>query len=222
MEEVKSRHRRPRGSLTSDLILDAAEQVACDGFEHLTMRAVAAQLDAAPMALYRHFATKQELVQALLDRVLGRFETTPPTGDWRADLRSFARAHRRVLDEHAWTLAALFSHPNPGLNAIRIGELALGILRRAGFSDEHAFASFSGLLALNYGWSSFASARASDPAYAEEVRESVAALPAAEFPHTVAAASEIGAYGSNRHYELALDQMLNGIGSGPAPEVRVG
>src|SRR3954465_5122971 len=94
------RTRRPRGSLTPEVILDAAEAVAAHGFDKLTMRAVAARLDAVPMALYNHFATKDELVDALLDRVLSRFEAEPAAGDWTKDLRRFARAHRRLLVEH--------------------------------------------------------------------------------------------------------------------------
>src|SRR3954465_11319076 len=87
----------PRTSRTRDVILDAAEEAARDGFDALTMRAVAARLGAAPMALYNHFPTKNALVDALLDRVLGRFEPAPETGDWIEDLRGFARAHRRLL-----------------------------------------------------------------------------------------------------------------------------
>src|SRR3954463_6756480 len=90
------RRRRPRGSLTPEGILDAAEAVAAQGFEALSMRAVAARLGAVPMALYNHFATKEELVDALLDRVLRRFEPEPATDDWTRDLRSFAQAHRRL------------------------------------------------------------------------------------------------------------------------------
>ena len=160
---TKRATRRPRGSLTPEVILDAAEEVAGQGFEALTMRAVAAKLGAVPMALYNHFATKEQLVDALLDRVLGRFEPVPPTDDWSADLRAFARAHRRLLTDHAWAVAPLFSHPSPGIGAIRIGELALAILRRAGFSDAHAVAAFSAVIALNYGWSSFTTARDLDP-----------------------------------------------------------
>ena len=107
------RTRRPRGSLTPDAILDAAEEVAAQGFDALTMRAVAARLGAVPMALYNHFATKDRLVDALLDRVLGRFEPEPATEDWAEDLRRFARAHRRLLARHPWAVAPLFTQPTP-------------------------------------------------------------------------------------------------------------
>ena len=206
------RTRRPRGSLTRELILDAAEQIAARGFDGLTMRAVAARLSAVPMALYNHFATKEELVDALLDRVLSRFEPQPATDDWAEDLRRFARAHRRLLVTHPWAVAPLFTQPNPGMSSVRIGEFALGILRRGGFPDARAVAAFSGIIALNYGWSSFTTARDVDPeGPGHDVGAMLAALPRTEYPLTVDVAGEMGAYGSDHHYDFVLDQLLSGL-----------
>jgi len=206
------RTRRPRGSLTRELILDAAEQIAARGFDGLTMRAVAARLSAVPMALYNHFATKEELVDALLDRVLSRFEPQPATDDWAEDFRRFARAHRRLLVTHPWAVAPLFTQPNPGMSSVRIGEFALGILRRGGFPDARAVAAFSGIIALNYGWSSFTTARDVDSeGPGHDVGAMLAALPRTEYPLTVDVAGEMGAYGSDHHYDFVLDQLLSGL-----------
>jgi AcrR family transcriptional regulator len=206
------RTRRPRGSLTPEAILDAAEIVAANGFDALTMRAVAARLSAVPMALYNHFATKDQLVDALLDRVLSRFEPQPATDDWAEDLRRFARAHRRLLITHPWAVAPLFSQPNPGISAVRIGEFALGILRRGGLSNARAVAAFSGIIALNYGWSSFTTARHLDPELpGHDVAATLAQLPRTEYPLTVDVADEMGAYGSDHHYDFVLDQLLSGL-----------
>jgi len=211
------RSRRPRGSLTPDVVLAAAEAVAEQG-DPLSMRAVAARLGAVPMALYNHFATKEQLVDALLDRVLSRFEAEPATDDWAEDLRRFAQAHRRVLAEHPWAVAPLFVQPNPGLSAVRIGEIALGILRRGGLSDARAVAAFTGIIALNYGWSSFTSARDLDPAArGRDVAADLARLPRALFPLTVDVAAELGSYGSDRHYDFVLDQLLSGLRATAAP-----
>jgi AcrR family transcriptional regulator len=216
-----ARTRRPRGSLSQEAILDAAEALAADGFDRLTMRAVAARLGAVPMALYNHFATKDALVDALLDRVLGRFEAGPATTDWLDDLRAFARAHRRLLVQHPWAVAPLFSRPSPGLGAVRIGELALGILRRGGVSGAQAVAVFSGVIALNYGWSSFTAARDLDPGGpSHDVGAMLALLPAEAFPLTVAVAPELGAYGSDEHYELVLDRFLSVLTAGSRPRRR--
>jgi AcrR family transcriptional regulator len=213
------RARRPRGSLTPEVILDTAEQVAGTRFDALTMRAVAAGLGAVPMALYNHFATKEDLVDALLDRVLSRFEPEPPSGDWSEDLRRFARAHRRLLMHHPWSIAPLVSRPNPGLSSVRIGEFALGILRRAGLSDADAVAAFSGIIALNYGWSSFTSARDQDGASpGHDVGRTLSALPRSEYPLTVEVAEEMGAYGSDHHYDFVLDQFLRGLRAGAKAE----
>src|ERR1700742_4274016 len=116
------RPRRKRGSLSPDVILDAAEAIcASDGYAALSMRAVAARLGATPMALYNHFATKEDLVNALLDRVLSRFVPAE-------DLKGFARAHLKVLVDHPGAVAPIFSHPNPGPAAVAIAEHAFAVL----------------------------------------------------------------------------------------------
>ncbi len=209
---VTGRPRRARGSLSADVILDAAESVAAQGFDALSMRAVAALVGAAPMALYTHFATKELLVDALLDRVLGRFEPAPASEDWTEDLRGFAHAHRRVLARHPWAVAPLFARPNPGMSAVRIGEHALAILARGGLSDARAVAAFSGVIALNYGWSSFTAARDLHAAgRAGDLAAALRALPRAEYPRTVAVAADLGAYGGDEHYEFVLDRLLAGF-----------
>ena len=127
------RTRRPRGSLTPDVILEAAEAVAEQGFDALSMRAVAARLEAVPMALYNHFATKEQLVAALLDRVLGRFEPPPESDDWIEDLRAFARAHRASAGRGTqWAVAPIFSNPSPGLSSSASANSRCGSSRAAG------------------------------------------------------------------------------------------
>ena len=147
------------------------------------MRAVAARLGAVPMALYNHFATKEQLVDALLDRVLGRFEPAPPSDDWIEDLRAFARAHRRLLAAHAWAVAPLFTSPTRGSARSGSASTRSAILDRGGLSDDRAVAAFSGLIALNYGWASFTAARDLDPRRAEPRRHRDArAAPARDVP----------------------------------------
>jgi len=176
------------------------------------MRAVAARLSAVPMALYNHFATNEQPVDALLDRALGRFEPQPATDDRAEDPRRFARAHRRPLVTHPWAVAPLFTQPNPGISSVRIGEFGLGILRRGGLSNAPAVAAFSGIIALNYGWSSFTTARDLDPqGPGHDPGALLAALPRTEYPLTADVADEIGAYGSDHHYDLVLDQFLSGL-----------
>lgn len=84
-------------------------------------------------------------------------------------------------------------------------------LRGGGLSDAEAVAAFSGVIALNYGWASFTTAR--DPA--RGLGAALASLPADAFPLTVQTAAEMGADGSDAHYDFALDQFLGGLRRAP-------
>lgn len=209
------RPRRGRSSVTAEEILIAAEHVARDGYEALTMRAVATQMGASPMALYRYFATKDELIDAMLDRVLARITLSPPTDDWLIDLTAFATAHRSLLAAHPWAIVPLFTHSNPGLSAAMIGEKAFEILKRGGVTGAEAVATFCGILALNYGWFAFRAARdatreAVDPEAV--LADQLSRLPADRFPLTRSVAGELSHYGSDAHYALAIRQLITGRG----------
>jgi AcrR family transcriptional regulator len=209
------RKRRGRSSVTSDEILLAAEHVAREGYDALTMRAVATQMGASPMALYRYFPTKDDLIDAMLDRVLGRIELGPATDDWLADLTAFATAHRDVLARHTWAIVPLFTHSNPGINAATLGETAFAILHRGGVEGTDAVATFCGILALNYGWFAFTAARdatrvAVDPEAV--LAGQLAQLPAEHFPLTRAVADDLSHFGGDAQYALALRRLITGTG----------
>lgn len=196
-----TRPRRARGSLTPDEILDAAEAVAARTGEPLTVRAVAAELGASAMALYRYFPTKDDLVDALIDRVLERVPAPSP-GDWLDELRELALAHARVLAEHPWAIAPLFASPSPGVGAAILGERFLAILARGGLTGEAAVAAFTGILALNYGRTAFA---------AGDGPVDLPPLPAEHFPHSAASAAALAGYAGDANYRRVLDLMLDGI-----------
>ena len=210
--DATPRARRQRSSLTADEILDAAERVA-RADAPLTMRAVASELSSSPMALYRYFATKDDLVDAMLDRVFAQLAAPTPSGDWAVDLKAFARAHRRLLDNHPWAIIPIFSHPNPGANSIRTGEVALGILAGGGITGEDAVAAFSGILAINYGWAAFSIARptVAEKDTADALAVSLATLPVDEFPHTVSVAASLGSYDTEERYESVLERFVVGL-----------
>jgi AcrR family transcriptional regulator len=204
-----SRPRRARNSLTVPGILDAAEAVASTGMEKLTIRAVADELGSSPMGLYRYVTGKEELIEALLDRVLGRMPAVPETADPLADLAAFATAHRDLLLAHPWAVPGLIAHPLPGPNALPIGEQALRLLHRLGVDGDRAVATFSGIIALNYGWVSFSIARDATEA-APSIRR-IESGPAADFPHTVAVGGAMARFGSAEHYVTVVSELLGGL-----------
>lgn len=209
-----TRTRRPRNSLTVEGILDAAESVAAAGFDAITVRAVADELRSSPMALYRYFATKDELIDALLDRVLSRFSPITETDTPLADLEAFVRAHHTLLLAHPWAVAGLISRPLPGPHAVPIGEQALRILARAGHHADDAVAAFSGIIAFNYGWSSFEISQREPQG--EVALGRIAQGVDARFPFTAAVAPAMVRYGAQEHYDWVLSALVRGIGTAPA------
>ncbi|GAA1992120.1 TetR/AcrR family transcriptional regulator [Microbacterium pumilum] len=201
--------RRSRNSLSPEAILDAAETVASTRLDGLTIRAVAEELGSSPMSLYRYVAGKEELVETLLDRVLGRMPALPETEDPLADLRAFATAHRDLLLAHPWAVPGLIAHPLPGPNALPIGEQALRLLHRLGLDGDRAVATFSGIIALNYGWVSFAIARTA--AEAAPSLERITSGASADFPYTVADGAAMARFGSDDHYVTVVDELTGAL-----------
>lgn len=108
------RRRGPRPRHTREQVIEAAIAIAdADGLEAVTIRAVAARLQAGAMSLYSYVPDKQALVYAMVEQVSEELELPPePSGDWRADVRWFTRQQRAIVHRHPWLIAAL-SHRQP-------------------------------------------------------------------------------------------------------------
>jgi AcrR family transcriptional regulator len=160
------------------------------------------------MSLYRYFATKDALIDALLDRVISGVPEPAATGDWLEDLREIAFAHARALIEHPWAVEPLHRHASPGLGTARIGESVLDALARGGIVGTDAVAALSAILALNYGWAAIAAPHRS----ADEVAAGIRELPPGAFPRSIEAAAELARYAGQANYERALEMLLAGVG----------
>jgi AcrR family transcriptional regulator len=112
--------RKPRFSRGD--IASAAMRIAdAEGFDAVSMRRLAAELDAGTMTLYHYVRTKGELLTLLIDGVFG--EVVVPPGrrmprDWRAAITVIAGRTRDALRRHPWILD-ITDDPNIGPNAMR-------------------------------------------------------------------------------------------------------
>lgn len=111
---------RPSG-LTRDAIVAAALAIADgEGLEAVSIRRIAAELGTRPMSLYTHIETKDELIDLMIDEVLG--EAVLPgevPEDWREALRRIARSTRAAARAHPWMIAMTFRRPPLGPKALR-------------------------------------------------------------------------------------------------------
>lgn len=124
--------RGPTGDeLHREPIVRAAIAIAdSEGLAALSMRSVAAELGIATMSLYRHVASKDDLILRMTDAVFGEahLPAAPPDG-WRARLEVSARLQWALYRRHPW-LAQVVSvnRPLPLQNLIVHGEWALAAI----------------------------------------------------------------------------------------------
>lgn len=99
-------------------VLGCAVRLAdTEGFDAVTMRALATELDVVPMALYKHVANKSDLVDGMIDVVVDSYPASSAQG-WRRSVRSRILAARRVYLTHPWMRTAIESRHTPPPGAL--------------------------------------------------------------------------------------------------------
>ncbi|WP_330184911.1 TetR/AcrR family transcriptional regulator C-terminal domain-containing protein [Nocardia sp. NBC_01503] len=83
-------------------------------------------LDVGPMRLYGYIATKEELLDLMVDTVHAEIQ---PTGNgWREVLHSFAEATRHAAHQHEWLADLIGGRPQLGPNTLASGEAVLAVM----------------------------------------------------------------------------------------------
>ncbi|OKK16330.1 regulator [Streptomyces sp. CB00455] len=142
------RGRRP--SFSREAITVAAVTLAdAEGLDAVTMRRVAAHVGAGVMSLYSYAPDKETLLELMVDHVSGELTLTdPPTGDWRADLKTVAHLQRAHMLRHPWLPAALSTRRVPGPRTLAFLEQALAVLRPTGLDGAAKLEVFAQLTAF--------------------------------------------------------------------------
>lgn len=135
---MQSARGRPARLSREQLLEAALGLLEAEGLAGVTMARIAEAVDSSPMALYRHVRSREDLLEAMLDALLGRLELELPAKspwqqnvrEWMARVRAFFLAHPRIL-----TLLQLEPGHDLSPSWIRaVGEL-IPPLRTAGLSD---------------------------------------------------------------------------------------
>lgn len=130
----------PPPRLSRQRILTAALRIADErGLDGLSIRALAAELGARPMSLYRHVADKDAILDGMMALMLGEIAPGAARGDWAADLRAWALGFRAVARRHPGAFPLFASRPVTSYLAGRaMAETGLATLRAAGFDAATA------------------------------------------------------------------------------------
>jgi len=207
--------RVPRIPLTRERVVDAALRVMdAEGLEAVTMRRIAREVGVEAMSLYHHVRDKEDLLQAVCDRIMASFDFPHHGGDWAERCKAGARSWRGLLQSHpdVMRLFAETHGPSPSSpESLRPTEHALGLLREAGLSDRdtvqafHAFGGYiQGFVMMEGG-----SIKGSEPG--TEAAERFANVPPESFPVLAAVCHHFAECDADEQFEFGLDLMIRGL-----------
>lgn len=194
------------------IVMTALSVVEEDGLDALTMRRVASALNVTPMSLYNHVADKAELVDLMVDFLIGQVmvQSADDRGDWEARLRALVLRNHSMLRSHPGLVRVYAEGVTPGPNGLAAMDLAVGLLRQAGFDDAEAGAAFMVLFQWSMGTLLVGGeARTSDPSMSsqEHIRALFSALPLEDMPNVVATMRGL----SDQSNDFGLDVIMAGL-----------
>ncbi len=221
----------PRPGIDVDRIVAAAVSLAdAEGLAAVSMRQVASRLGVGAMTLYTHVPGKGELVDLMLDHVLGEMYADAPgspgteAGGWRERLTAVAQANWDLYARHPWALHLATGRPPLGPNLLAKYEHELRAVDGLGLSEVQMDLVVTLVTALVHGTASGLreKAEAERATGITELQWWEATAPyvdrvfdAERFP-TVArvgpiAGEELGAFDPQRTFRFGLERLLDGI-----------
>jgi AcrR family transcriptional regulator len=211
-KQTKSR----RTPLSRPRVLQAAVARADeDGLEAFSMRGLAQELGVVPMALYKHVANKDELLDGMVDIVFAEIESPVIGPEWRSEMRNRAHSAREALKRHSWAIG-LMETRSAGPANLRNHNAVMGCLREAGFSFAQAIHAYSVQDAYIYGFAlqektlGFETARSAGEA---AQRRALAVGMFGEYPYLAEIVEKLAESGYDNAVEFAwgLDLILEGL-----------
>src|SRR6266511_1850750 len=202
--------------LSRDRILQAALELVDErGIESLTMRKLSQALGFEAMSLYNHVANKDDVLDGILDLVLGESEPPSPAGEWDAAIRASAVSVHDALRRHPWACTLLMAPGRVRPARLRYMDLLLGRLREAGFSAETTYNAYHVLDGHIFGFSLW---ETSHTYTAEEVSNFAAkfaqTITADAYPYLHEHAQQHFKEGAHREvsaFEFGLDLIVDGL-----------
>ena len=206
-----------RVPLTCERVLQSALGLADQGgIDSLSMRRLGQQLGVEAMALYYHFANKNEVLDGIVDLVFGEIDLPAIGTDWKQAMRQRAISVRDALMRHRWAIGMMESRANPGPANLRHHDAVIGCLLAGGFDMAMAAHAYSLLDSYIYG---FALTKMNLPFdalddIADTAKEMLEPFPEGEYPNLMAFITEHAmqpGYDYGDEFEVGLDLILDGL-----------
>jgi AcrR family transcriptional regulator len=205
---------RRASALTSErIVASAIALLDADGLDAFTMRRLADELGTAAGSLYRHFESRDAVLVAVHDAVIGQgLDFEPPGDTWEERVANFARAQRLLL-LHRPYLAQIWSTTEQlGPNALRGRERALKLALENGPPPDVAARAYLMILHYTIGAALVADGLSFiDPESRRATRDLFRSLPEDEYPATHALAGHLTAVTVDDEFELGLQALITGL-----------
>lgn len=205
--------RRPRADgLSTERIVHAALALVDDeGLDALTVRRLAEVLDTGSASLYRHVASRDELLVLLVDHVLGEVRHPPDDLSGRTTVEALSGELRRVLLAHRNLVPALAAAPLFGPNALLGTERGLAGLLAAGFEPGVAVPAYLALVDFVLGTVFFDTSSTGQVSGSGRGSELLAELPVDSFAALRAHPDDVTLPSVDDVFDLGLAAFLDGI-----------
>jgi AcrR family transcriptional regulator len=206
---------KTRNALSRERVIRRAVALAVKGgFDSLSMRKLADELDTAPMSLYRHVTNKENLIDGMVDVVFG--EMYPPAigGDWKSELRERGISARAALRRHPWAIGLMETRMHPGPASAVHHNATMGCLREAGFDFRDAVHAYNLLDSYIYGFAlQEQTIPFETPKESAEMAKTTVGEQGAEYPYMAEVVRELGkrGYDYTEEFEFGLDLILDGL-----------
>jgi AcrR family transcriptional regulator len=204
---------QPHRPLNRDVILDGAiALIERDGPTSLSMRRLGSDLGVEGMAIYHHFAGREELLAAIGDRLLEPLHDLEFGADWRDACRRFGTALRDIAVAQPATFQLLGLQPLDTPAALEPVERLLGVLVGAGFRASEALATYRATVSYARGYALAEVTGFTVDAACPAGRERLSALPLADFPILAGHARELEELDPDSAFTLGLEALMFGLG----------
>jgi AcrR family transcriptional regulator len=202
-----------REPLSRERVLAAALELADgSGVEAVTMRRLGNELGFEAMSLYRHVASKDDLLDGLLDVVLAEWQLPDGNGDWGEAVRTSARSVHDALRRHPWAARLLMTPGHIRPARLRYMECLLQTLRDAGFDADTTYHVYHLLDGHIFGFSLWEIAYTNVDV--EAAARFMATVPWEELPQLAEHRDQHLSDGPHREvsaFEVGLDLILAGL-----------
>ncbi|PCC72937.1 transcriptional regulator, TetR family [Nannocystis exedens] len=204
-----------REPLSRERVLRAAVELADEeGLAALSMRRLAQALGVEAMSLYNHVESKDDVLDGMVDLVVGEIEAPEVGGDWKAAIRRRAVSAHAVLLRHRWAPQLVVSRLNIGPAMRRYVDATLGCLHAAGFSYALADRAWNAIDSHIYGFTlqelNFPLAPGE---YAAAAQQFLPLIPPEQYPHMHALSQLViaGKHDGLQDFTFGLDLLLDGL-----------